>query len=93
MTRTAGNCAGSSRRSGSAGPDTARRLTGHKRLAVRAIPQTEIDPHVFLSLLLAIADHWENGGERTASIDAFDAAIEDRLTPDQLPRADDQEGR
>jgi hypothetical protein len=59
------------------------RITGahrSKRIAVRATPHPEIDPHLLLQFLLALAERWEQEQTRPGSIDAFDAAIEDRLS-------------
>lgn len=55
-----------------------------KRITVHATPHREIDPHLLLQFLLALAERWEQETAPIQSADVFDAAIEDRLSSDGL---------
>jgi len=50
-----------------------------KKITVRGKPRADIDPLVFLQVLLTVGDEWENqpSGNQSASPDAHGAAIED----------------
>jgi hypothetical protein len=54
-------------------------MAKQRRIKVRGEPRSDIDPAVFLQVLLAIGEECGSAEDAERSTDAFDAAIEDRL--------------